>query len=933
MESGVSGPASGIATTRLAADLELTSTYTPASFAYRPGHSALGLALVARAATYTALSTHGSCAICDWDESDAYLRVLRQDNSRLCSRLRATWDFGPWADGFYNRLVIRVATREGFAHPFSTEEGGNQGDGFAQLHYQAPSLVITRAMRPNTSITLPLTVPGHSASLPATHLSYSDDRRFITPSLTDVAAMATDCRECSRRAGRIIHPDKQEFSLIDSRPGRPTLVTADVPQHTGTTTTAPPEVVGIPILPELPLLRVINKTRTSLDRARKASRNREACPILQLRSLHAFGLSPLDYVTSGVLIPPPSLRPHQVAINNAYRHAFRLPPWAHSAFLHLPLQQGGPGAPFLAYRAPLNLLRTYLRASWGPNTLAVAATASLVSPRRPTPWLTEGPALAQALAPLDITVHLLPSPRVRPAPQHHTGSLAPLRSLPYVVVACDGSQEGTRLGAGFLLWHPLHGTLYRGWLGLHALAGHSTDAEWIAKIAAMFTLRGWSGAALFASDSTASQLCDLTRRPPPSSALSIPYRAALLSDSFLMHEAWLPAQHDSGSVSLLATLNAEADSLARRGLHTASPWTLPWSALFHGRIVALHEGAIFLNPTRAAEAAYAATTARTHAQHLRPLPPGWSSHLLRLAYERAEIPALALHRIMHLRLLHSQDHPPGYGGVTCPFCHRPYPDSAAHLQHHCPPHYALQLLLAWHLFTHPPILAATAGHSPRLVTPFELRTATTAVYLSERLPAAPRPGPPTQLGFSLLGMWHSSSPHGAPPLLNSAGREELLRELLSTLSMTHTSLASLLRRAPSHVTAPPPPLPPHVPAPPSTQPHSLRHSIALVWLLRHCATWRLTVDRRPAVPLPPAPLPGPHPAHVVFTPTSRAADILPLLAATPPGHRILLAANPSVLSEVLIRHADALHVRPLLPDLHAAYAPGTPIDPSVWDSQ
>ena len=71
----------------------------------------------------------------------------------------------------------------------------------------------------------------------------------------------------------------------------------------------------------------------------------------------------------------------------------------------------------------------------------------------------------------------------------------------------------------------------------------------------------------------------------------------------------------------------------------------------------------------------------------------------------------------------------------------------------------------------------------------------------------------------------------------------------------------------------------------------------------------------------------------MFTPTSRAADILPLLAATPPGHRILLAANPSVLSEVLIGHADALHVRPLLPDLHAAYAPGTPIDPSVWDSQ
>ena len=52
------------------------------------------------------------------------------------------------------------------------------------------------------------------------------------------------------------------------------------------------------------------------------------------------------------------------------------------------------------------------------------------------------------------------------------------------------------------------------------------------------------------------------------------------------------------------------------------------------------------------------------------------------------------------------------------------------------------------------------------------------------------------------------------------------RGLLPTLSTTHTSLTSLLRRAPSHATAPPPPLPPHVPTPPSTRPHTLRHSIA-----------------------------------------------------------------------------------------------------------
>ena len=213
--------------------------------------------------------------------------------------------------------------------------------------------------------------------------------------------------------------------------------------------------------------------------------------------------------------------------------------------------------------------------------------------------------------------------------------------------------------------------------------------------------------------------------------------------------------------------------------------------------------------------------ARTHALHLRPLPPGWSSHLLRLAYERAEIPALALHRIMHLRLLHSQDHPPGYGGVTCPFCHRPYPDSRRPPPAPLPPRLrpAVTPRVAP---VHAP--AHHGSHCRPLTPPRHPFRAPHGHHRSVPLRAPPsRPAtrpPPTQLGFSLLGMWHSSSLHGAPPLLDSAGREELLRELLSTLSTTHTSLASLLRRAPSHVTDPPPPPPrrtsPRRPAPSPT---------------------------------------------------------------------------------------------------------------------
>ena len=65
VRSNVSGTISGMATDCPSADPKLTSTYTPATLAYHPSHSALSLALAA-------------CAISDWDESDAYLRVLRR---------------------------------------------------------------------------------------------------------------------------------------------------------------------------------------------------------------------------------------------------------------------------------------------------------------------------------------------------------------------------------------------------------------------------------------------------------------------------------------------------------------------------------------------------------------------------------------------------------------------------------------------------------------------------------------------------------------------------------------------------------------------------------------------------------------------------------------------------------------------------------------
>ena len=114
----------------------------------------------------------------------------------------------------------------------------------------------------------------------------------------------------------------------------------------------------------------------------------------------------------------------------------------------------------------------------------------------------------------------------------------------------------------------------------------------------------------------------------------------------------------------------------------------------------------------------------------------------------------------------------------------------------------------------------------------------------DHLPVVPLPGPVTQPGFSMLGMWHTASPRGTHPLLPCADTSAFLAELLTFHSTTHSSLESVLRSALCHVFAPPPPLlPPHVPQP--LHPHllCLRHSIALTRLLRQCATWRPAVDQ------------------------------------------------------------------------------------------
>ena len=380
--------------------MEISGSYTPVVFSYRTAHSTSSMAIAGRAAVYASLASHGSCAVCDWDESDAYLRVVREYTGGLLRCLPGVWDYSDWAHRYYSRLVIRVITREEFAPPFSTGEGGNQSDAFAALHYQTPSHIITQSMEVDSAVTLPLDLPGHTAFLPATVLVYSDDRRFIHPTLQGSVALVESCREASRRAGRIVHPDKLEYFLLRLLHRTIVLEQAPVPDSDATTAMTPPELVGIPLLPELPKHKSLNKSLRAVRAVHKTTERGPAAPALRLRALHAFGLSVLDYAAGGVFFDPDELRPHQRATDSVYLAAFRLPPWTQRTQLRLPLQLGGFGASHVAHRSHLQLLTSYLRASASTNLLAVAAAhyvlalpppGSMGTRRSQTPGCTTSP--------------------------------------------------------------------------------------------------------------------------------------------------------------------------------------------------------------------------------------------------------------------------------------------------------------------------------------------------------------------------------------------------------------------------------------------------------------------------------------------------------------------------------------------------------------
>ena len=311
-----------------------------------------------------------------------------------------------------------------------------------------------------------------------------------------------------------------------------------------------------------------------------------------------------------------------------------------------------------------------------------------------------------------------------------------------------------------------------------------------------------------------------------------------------VQEVWFPAQHDSGSHTLLTMLNAEADRLADEDAKGARAYTVPWLPLFPGRVLSTHHCRLIFYPRKAATAIAVQNSTASYIKRFPPPDSDWSSTLLIDAIDNAVLQPRAVHTTMLHRLLAAQRHPPGYGGVLCPYCHLAQPDIADHLLRRRPPFFLQYLYLSWRLLRHPrvfPLISSTPGSSA-LHQGTILATPTLLVGLTwSFLPPPPpththtdRSRPPRQLLLNLdrsLKVVLDDPRH--PPLLHTQ-RAALAADHHAALAQHPPSLPQALDTVPTLWTLAPSPLPAPVLTLRDAAILSLRHSVVLGWLFRRC---------------------------------------------------------------------------------------------------
>ena len=780
------------------ATMELSGAATPELFAYRAEIQPAYMAFAVRAAMIRTLLTWGTLASAKWDESHAYLRIPRAQAQRTLTLTPHVWNFAQWFQQYYSSRSIRILTDVGFTDPIVTEEGADQGCPAADQCFQGTQACLNTTLTTFSDISLPST----RGPLPCTRAAFSDDRIFLAPSLRRLVQAVLECVQCSRAVGRVPNPHKLEFYLVRLLSGTLHLVSTVVPDMDTTTKTDPPTLVGIPLLTQLPVRKILARLIPSFRRmgARLAAEDRMN-PVLRIRAFHAYAMSSLDFVTHGALLPQSSLATLQVLSNRHYRRTYRLPKWTPLWFLWCPLHLGGAGCPVLFLRNVVQLTTTLLRAATNRHPLAQAGAQYLLHDGLP---LSDTPILLHALEPYGFQLHCIPGPTLSPCLAHINGTTHFPPSVTVILLAYDAAVRDDRLGIAAVAWHPELGELFTFQMAFPTFKPTSSIAEWLARLLPLWHIGHWAGLVQLVTDSTTTCTHRFTRGPPERSVLALYFRHIMAACSGLRyHDLWVQAQHSTGTLDTLAQLNRRAHDLCQTALQKHRPRSIPLPGVLDGCSVGSIDGGTLFDPASTMGELYSRASSAPMGQRLRQ----WDAVPWDRMYRNGGLPEADVYRALQLRLYALSSPPPGVGCYPCPFCATSVHNLVTHIRTQCPYAYVALFRTACALWHSPAVLRAVHLTDALPCAVLEVRDGLTlcdvhtlqafGVQLGAAVPQVP-PTIAAMAVYSLGGLWYvQSSSQDAPPV-TPADQAALMRLLSSTSGCLrpHQTLHSALRSVP-----------------------------------------------------------------------------------------------------------------------------------------
>ena len=236
----------------------------------------------------------------------------------------------------------------------------------------------------------------------------------------------------------------------------------------------------------------------------------------------------------------------------------------------------------------------------------------------------------------------------------------------------------------------------RAWLGRHRVEGHSTDAEWLAKLLVYDTLRDWLGRLYVPSDSTGALACKATRGPKPGTVMSVLYRQCAFSPVARgVFEVWLRAQLDTEEKDQLVLLNKEADRLADLGAACAVLYTIPLLALLKGRVLGHVAGKVLLTPASGVERVYMDNREQAYRRRFPGADEKWNAREYVELIHEAEVGDCGVQTAMQLRVLTTQTQPEGLSRLVCRWCQVVSPRLGYHVWYECTKVHLVLLRMAW----------------------------------------------------------------------------------------------------------------------------------------------------------------------------------------------------------------------------------------------